>query len=59
MSKYGFVIGLAPEELGYIPPISVFDPNRYEESMCVTSESGAMNGLLIDELMSLIEELEQ
>ena len=55
MSKYGFVIGLAPEELGYIPYGEVFDPTRYEESMCVTSESGIMDGLLTDAIMDMIE----
>jgi hypothetical protein len=59
MAKYGFVIGLAPEELGYIVPLDQFDPTRYEESMSVTSKTGQMGSLLTEALLQLIAQLEE
>jgi len=58
MAKYGFVIGLAPEEGGYIVPQDQFDPAKYEESMDVCSETGQNAPLLTEALLELIAELE-
>lgn len=57
LGKYGFVLGLTPEELGYIVSPDQFDPNRYEESMSVTSKTGVMDPMLVEALMGLIDGL--
>jgi hypothetical protein len=55
LGEYGFVIGLAPEELGYIVSPDQFNPARYEESMSVTSKTGVMDPMLVEALMGLID----
>ena len=55
LGEYGFVIGLAPEELGYIVSPDQFEPGRYEESMSVTSSTGVMDPMLVEALMGLID----
>lgn len=57
MPKYGFLLGLTPEELGYIIPQDQWDPNAGEvgESM---SMSYQMAPLLTDALVEVIEALD-